>query len=436
MGVEEKVKKFLKVIEEKNPELGAFLFVDKKGALARARTLDKKTKKGKLFGLCFAVKANINVIGMPISCSSKTLKDYIGTFNADVVQNILDEDGIILGMANQDEFACGIGGSGGLQKTKNPHDTSRVAGGSSSGSAVAVAAGMCDVALGSDTGGSIRNPASHCGIIGIKPSYGRVSRYGLIDLSMSLDQIGVLGNDIETVSKVIQIISGHSANDPTTFDKKVPSYSLKELQNVTIGVNKEFEELCTNKEIHKMVMDAVEKLGSLKNLSKKMVDLKYTKLGVQTYYPLVYTEFYSGTRKFDGRKYGKVIEQSCGEEVLRRILGGQEISKAEHDGKYYRKALAVKGLIKQDFDKAFEKVDFIVSPVTPELPQKFSDKLSPQAEYAMDAFTIPANLAGICAGVIPIGKLNGIPVGLQIMAPAFSEDRLLSFMKMAQEVFE
>lgn len=434
---EEKVKYYLKQIKEHNDQLGAFLYVDEKGALSRAKQLDKKTKnRGKLFGWCFAVKAVINVQGMPISCSSRTLEQYKGTFNADVIERILAEDGIILGMANQDEFACGIGQNAGLRPVKNPHDLTRIPGGSSSGSAVAVAADMCDVALGSDTGGSIRNPASHCGIVGIKPSYGRVSRYGLIDLSMSLDQIGVLGKNVSDVAQVMEVISGYSESDPTTYPEKGEAYTaFLQPKKATLGINKEFEKLCTNQEIHQLVSAAVKKICYEKKYSSKEIDLKYTQLGVQTYYPIVYTEFYSGTRKFDGRKYGKKIEESCGEEVLRRILGGKEISQAEHEGKYYRKALAVKGLIKKDFDEAFEKVDFIVSPVTPELPNKLTEKISPEAAYATDAFTIPANLAGICAGVVPIGKIKGIPVGLQIMAPAFAEHKLFSMMKVVEEIF-
>ncbi|MBT4651426.1 Asp-tRNA(Asn)/Glu-tRNA(Gln) amidotransferase subunit GatA [Candidatus Woesearchaeota archaeon] len=427
MKVEEKVRDYFRVIKEKNKELNVFLYVDEKNGLKRAKELDlKKGQKGKLFGMCFAVKANINVIGMPISCSSKTLENYKGTYDADVIRKIKDDDGIILGIVNCDEFACGSGQNSGFGRVLNPVVLDRVAGGSSSGSAAAVAAGMCDVALGSDTGGSVRNPASHCGIVGVKPSYGRVSRYGLVDLSMSLDQIGVLGRDVEGVAKVMEVISGRSENDPSTFDRNVENYgSFSDLKKLKIGLSEEFKKLCVDKRIWNLILEKIKEKGFV----SKGVNLKYTKLGVQTYYPIVYTEFYSGTRKFDGRKYGKKIEENCGEEVLRRILGGAEISKAEHSGKYYRKALAVKGLIKKDFDDAFKKVDVIVSPVTPSLPPRWDEELSAKEIYALDAFTIPANLAGICAGVVPLGELDGVPVGMQVMCPAFQEKKLFDVMK-------
>ena len=427
MKVEEKVRDYFRVIKEKNKELNVFLYVDEKNGLKRAKELDlKKGQKGKLFGMCFAVKANINVIGMPISCSSKTLENYKGTYDADVIRKIKDDDGIILGIVNCDEFACGSGQNSGFGRVLNPVVLDRVAGGSSSGSAAAVAAGMCDVALGSDTGGSVRNPASHCGIVGVKPSYGRVSRYGLVDLSMSLDQIGVLGRDVEGVAKVMEVISGRSENDPSTFDRNVENYgSFSDLKKLKIGLSEEFKKLWVDKRIWNLILEKIKEKGFV----SKGVNLKYTKLGVQTYYPIVYTEFYSGTRKFDGRKYGKKIEENCGEEVLRRILGGAEISKAEHSGKYYRKALAVKGLIKKDFDDAFKKVDVIVSPVTPSLPPRWDEELSAKEIYALDAFTIPANLAGICAGVVPLGELDGVPVGMQVMCPAFQEKKLFDVMK-------
>jgi aspartyl-tRNA(Asn)/glutamyl-tRNA(Gln) amidotransferase subunit A len=314
---------------------------------------------------------------------------------------------------------------------KNPK-CDRVPGGSSSGSAAAVAANMCDIALGTDTGGSIRNPASHCGVVGIKPSYGRVSRYGLIDLSMSLDQIGVLCNDVYGTALMMEIISGHSTNDAVTYAKTVGTYAgLKQLKSLKIGMSKEFEKLCQDKRIYELIKRKAEALAKKTNSKIDTINLPNVELAIQAYYPIVYVELYSGTRKLDGRKYGKKIEESCSEEVLRRILGGREISKAEHGGKYYRKALAARELIAETINKAFEKVDFIILPTTPLLPNKLGEKLDPKAEYAFDAFTIPANLAGICAGVIPAGIIDGVPVGLQIFAKSFDEERLLSFMEEA-----
>ncbi|HLC19582.1 MAG TPA: Asp-tRNA(Asn)/Glu-tRNA(Gln) amidotransferase subunit GatA [Candidatus Nanoarchaeia archaeon] len=434
LSAEQNVKNCLQKIK-KEKELNAFLYVAEKEALLQAKNIDKKKKKGKLAGLTVAVKSNINVIGMPISCASKTLENYSGTFDADVIKKIKAEDGIIIGITNCDEFACGsFGSNSAFGPTKNPKALSVAPGGSSSGSAAAVAAGLCDLSLGSDTGGSIRNPASSCGIVGIKPSYGRVSRYGLIDLSMSLDQIGPFSQDVYGAALLMEVLAGHSDADPTTYEKDVPNYSkLNSIKNVKIGLSDEFKKLCTNKEIYALVEKTAQSIAKKLKTEIKKVSLKYTHLAVQTYYPIVYTEFFSATRRFDGRRYGKKIEDSAGEEVLRRILGGREISRAEHAGQYYRKALATKKLIAEDFNNAFKQVDIIITPTTPDLPKKLGQKLSPEEEYAMDAFTIPANLAGIAAGVIPIGTINNIPVGMQVMVPAFKEELLFDFLKIVEK---
>jgi aspartyl-tRNA(Asn)/glutamyl-tRNA(Gln) amidotransferase subunit A len=294
---------------------------------------------------------------------------------------------------------------------------------------------MCDISLGSDTGGSVRNPASHCGVVGIKPSYGRVSRYGLIDLSMSLDQIGPLCKDVYGTALMLEIIGGKSDYDAITYQKPVIKYTeFKKPSKITIGISRQFEKLCTDKRISKLIEDSVEKIKKKLGAAVKETDLKYIDLAIQTYYPIVYVEFFSGTRKFDGRRYGGVIEESCGEEVLRRILGGQEISKAEFAGKYYRKALEMRELIKRDFKRAFEQVDVIISPVCPSLPHKIGDDITPQEEYAYDAFTVPANLAGICAGVIKAGEIDNIPVGLQVMAESFREDVMFNVLKTWEDI--
>ncbi len=428
----------LQKIKKQNKELNAFLYVAEKEALAQAKEVDKKLKSkraGKLAGLAIAVKPAINVTGMPISCASKTLENYYGTYDADVIQRIKAEDGIIIGITNADEFCCGISGeTSAFGPTKNPVAPEVVPGGSSSGSAAAVAAGLCDLSLGTDTGGSIRNPASHCGIVGIKPSYGRVSRYGLVDLSMSLDQIGPFAPDVYGTALLMEVIAGHSDSDPTTHPYPVPKYThFQKLSKITIGLSNDFKKLCTNKELYAIIESAAKEIAKQLNAQIKNVSLKYTDLGVQTYYPIVYTEFFSATRRLDGRRYGKKIDEAAREEVRRRLLGGREISRAEHAGQYYRKALATKHLIKNDFDAAFREVDVILAPTTPDLPHKLGAKITPEQAYAMDAFTIPANLAGICAGVVPIGKLKGIPVGLQVIAPAFKEDVLLSFLRAVEE---
>ncbi len=432
----EHVNQQLVLIKKENPRINAFLYTAEKEALERARALDGKRKKGKvgkLFGLTVGVKANINVIGMPISCASKTLENYYGTYNADVIEKILAEDGIIIGITNMDEFACGISGeTSAFGPTINPTSPKHVPGGSSSGSAAAVAAGLCDVALGSDTGGSIRNPASHCGIVGIKPSYGRVSRYGLIDLSMSLDQIAPCAPDTDGCALLLEVISGYSDNDPMMYPLSVPLFTHFGKQPKTIALSPVFEELCKDKKIYKIVKEKVLDFAKKQKLILKEIDLKYVALAVESYYPIVYTEFFSGTRKYDGRRYGKRIEESCKEEVLRRIIGGRMISCAEYEGRYYRKALRVRRAIQEEFEKAFKEVDVIALPTTPELPHLLRKIPSPEASYAYDAFTIPANLAGICAGVVPAGKIDGVPVGVQLYAGNFKEDVLVTVMKVME----
>ncbi|MBW3013457.1 Asp-tRNA(Asn)/Glu-tRNA(Gln) amidotransferase subunit GatA [Candidatus Woesearchaeota archaeon] len=439
LTAEENIGQILDTIKKKNKKLNVFLYVNE-GAITDAKEIDKKIQQkkkiGRLAGLAIAVKANINVKGMPISCASKTLENYNGTYDAEVIEKIKNEDGIIIGIVNCDEFASGSGGEhSAFGATQNPAAPGRIPGGSSSGSAAAVAADMCDIALGSDTGGSVRNPASHCGIVGVKPSYGRVSRYGLIDLSMSLDQIGPLCKDVYGTALMLEIVSGKSDYDAITYQKPVIKYTeFKKPAKITIGVSKQFEKLCADKRISKLVEGCIEKIKKKLGATVKETDLKYIDLAIQTYYPIVYVEFFSGTRKFDGRRYGKIIEESCGEEVLRRILGGQEISKAEFAGKYYRKSLEMRELIKRDFKRAFEQVDVIISPVCPSLPHKIGEKITPEEEYAYDAFTVPANLAEICAGVIKAGEIDNIPVGLQVMAESFREDNVFNVMKIWEDI--
>lgn len=430
LSAEQNVLQFLKVIQEKDKEINAFLAVNENAA-EEAKKLDDKIRKGekvgKLAGLAIAIKSNINVIGLQTSCASKTLEDYKATYDADVIEKIKAEDGIIIGMVNMDEFASGISGeTSAFGKTLNPTDKERVPGGSSSGSAAAVAANMCDIALGSDTGGSIRNPASHCGVIGIKPSYGRVSRYGLIDLAMSFDQIGPLCKDLYGCALMMEVIAGKSEYDTTTYNKPVDDYANFSDQKLKIGIVKGAKELCKKKEIYDLVEKKIKQISD----DPIEIEIKHLKLAVQTYYPIVYTEFFSGTRKFDGRKYGKKIEENCGEEVLRRILGGREISLAEHHGKYYKKALQVQKMIIKEFEEAFKKVDVIILPVTPDIPHKIGEEIDVNTAYAMDAFTTPANLAGICAGTVNAGKIDNTPIGVQVLAKSFNEKTLFDSLHM------
>ncbi len=422
--ITEKVKRYLKEIKKNNKKgnkVNALLEINP-DLLKQAAELDKKkSQKGKLYGKIIAIKSNINVKGLICSCASKTLANYISPYNATVIEKIRQEDGLIIGMANCDEFACGSSGeTSAFGDTKNPNALERIPGGSSSGSAAAVAAGFCDLALGSDTGGSIRNPASHCGVVGVKPTYGLVSRYGLIDLAMSFDQIGPLARNIDDALLLLNVIRGKDEKDTTSFESK--EVKIEKLGKIKIGI----PEIKIDNKIEALVNKQVEGIARKNNWQIEKIKLPHINLGIQTYYPIVYTEFFSGTRKLDGRRFGKKIEDSCGEEVLRRILGGREITQAEYEGKYYRKALQARSLITKEFEKAFEKVDCIIMPTTPKLPHKLGENISVEDMYNYDSLTVLANLSQIPAMSLPAGKINGIPVGLQILYPRFEEGRMFS----------
>ena len=426
----EKLKAYLKAIEkdnQKGKKINAILQINP-NCEKEAKEIDEKIKKGKagkLAGKIIAVKSNINVKNLIANCASKVLENYTCAYDSTVISKIKKEDGLIIGMTNMDEFACGSSGeTSAFGACKNPFALDLIPGGSSSGSAAAVASGFCDMALGSDTGGSIRNPASHCGVIGVKPSYGLVSRYGLIDLSMSLDQIGVFSKNIDDAILLLNVIKGKDEKDATSYESK--EIKLQKINKLVIGVPKIN---VTDKQVTKLINKRVDEIIKANGWHKKDIELKHINLGVQTYYPICYVEFFSGTRKFDGRRYGKKIEESCGEEVLRRILGGSEISKAEFKGLYYRRALKAKNLIKKEFESAFKSVDCIIMPTVPRLPHKLGSKISVEEMYSYDTLTVLANLAEIPAISVPVGKINGIPVGLQILCPRFEEGKMMSTAK-------
>jgi len=454
--VEDHVHECLNRITNRNSELNIFLHVAREEALGRARTLDDKRQQdrsgktlGKLFGLCIGVKSNIAVRGLPLSCGSLTLKGYLAPYHADVVQRIEAEDGIIIGMLNMDEFACGSSGeSSAFGPTKNPTAPERIPGGSSAGSAAAVAAGFVDLAIGSDTGGSIRNPASHCGVVGIKPSYGRVSRYGLVDLAMSLDQIGPLAPDTDGAALLLEVISGPSHKDARSIT--IPSFEAStqklayDYNNakaltahrpiIRVGIAPDLQNLCSDLRIKDAIETAARRLAAHFGSSLELVRLPHVHLAIQTYYPLVYVEFFSGTRKFDGRKFGKNIDDIAGIEVRRRIMGGKEIAKAEHQGRYYRQALETRAIIAAEILAAFEHVDVILSPVTPMLPHRLGETITVEQMYAYDAYTIPANLAGCCAASIPLCRIDSVPVGLHLLCKPFDEQLLIATMHAWEEL--
>ena len=424
MNAEQKARTYLDKIKKENGRIKAFLHLNE-NIIEEAKQIDKKSIKGKLYGKIIGIKSNINVKGMIVNCASKVLENYKSGFDASVIEKIKAEDGLIIGMLNMDEFACGSSGeSSAYGACENPSVYGRIPGGSSSGSAASVSAGFCDLSLGSDTGGSIRNPASHCGVVGMKPSYGAVSRYGLIDLSMSLDQIGPIGKNVKDVKLLFDVIKGKDEKDTISRDF---TFSDKGKNKLKIGI-------LNIKGIDKRIQDIFKKnIEKIKKLGweTREVEIEHINLAVQTYYPLVYVEFFSATRRFDGRRYGYKIEEKCGKEVLRRILGGSEITKAEYKGAYYQKALQVKEIIKEEFERVFKDVDCILLPTIPSLPWKVGEgnKMKPEEIYSADALTIPANLAEICAISIPAGFVNDekdkIPIGMQIMCPQGQDDKML-----------
>ena len=431
---QQKLKGYLERIKRKNKKLNIFLELkNEKELLEEARIIDEKIKNnkaGKLAGKIIAVKANICVKNLNASCASKTLENFKAPYDATVIRKIKKEDGLIIGITNMDEFACGSSGeTSAFGACQNPAVLGKVPGGSSSGSAAAVAAGFCDMALGSDTGGSIRNPASHCGVVGIKPTYSSVSRYGLIDLSMSLDQIGPISKDIDSAKLLLEIIKGKDETDSISQEKKrIPKNKI-----ITIGIP-DLSNIKIDPKISKLIDDKVQELVNKYKWKLKKIKLNHIDLAVETYYPLVYVEFFSATRRFDGRRYGKKIEQVAGPEVIRRILGGSEITKAEYKGRYYYRALKIKRIIEGEFEKAFKNVDAIIMPTVPRLPHKIGEKISVEEMYGYDALTIPANLAGNCCVSIPAGKINGIPVGIQIMCDKFQDNLMLDIAKKIENV--
>jgi len=424
----ENVSRYLEQIKKDNTN--SFIEINEK-ALEDAKKVDRKEgKAGKLAGLAVAIKSNINVRGLHATCASKTLEDYVSGYDATVIERIKREGGVIIGMTNMDEFACGSSGEMScFGPTENPATRGRIPGGSSSGSAAAVAADLCDIALGSDTGGSIRNPASHCGVVGFKPTYGLVPRYGLIDLAMSLDQIGPFSHDVYKTALMLEVISGFNRKEGTTL--KIKNSCLKNLDpdisGYKIGVAEEFERL-TDPKITAKINKSIKKLEK-KGAEIVEVNLPNLDKGLSTYYLTVFVEFFSATRKFDGRRYGKKIEDVCGREVLRRILLGKYISQKEFTGRYYRKALQFRSLIKDEVLEALKNVDVIAGPTVPKLPHKLGEEITdPLVMYAYDVLTVPANLAGIPAGVVKAGEVDGVPVGLQVQGKPLAEQKILNVM--------
>ena len=432
----ENLQGFLERIKKENSHINAFLELKDAEAVELAGDIDSRIEKGekvgKLAGLVLGVKSNINVEDFHITAASKTLENYLGSYDATVIKKIKEEDGIIVGMTNMDEFAAGSSTETSyFGVTENPRAPGRIPGGSSGGSAAAVAADLCDLSIGSDTGGSIRNPASHCGVMGFKPTYGAVSRQGLLDLAMSFDQIGPFSQDAGGIALMLDVIAGYDPTECTTLNWKVPNFrgaveERKPLKGMKLGVVKQFLEVSDEK-----IVDIIEgSLDKMVEIGAELVELSFDQIDLclPTYYLINYVEFFSATRKYDGRKYGHRIEEVCGEEVLRRIHMGSYISQKEFSGKYYKKALQARSLIRKEMNKLLNGVDAIVGPTVPKLPHKIGTTLEPMEMYAYDVLTVIANLAGVPAASTPAGDVNGVPVGLQIQGKPLDDLKILEIM--------
>lgn len=439
----ENLETFIDKIEKENPSIRAFVELNFDQARKKAEEIDEKIrngqKVGKLAGMVVGIKSNINVEDFHITAASPTLENYLGSYDATVTRRIKAEDGIIIGMTNMDEFAAGSSTETSFfGPTDNPAAPGRIPGGSSGGSAAAIAARMCDLALGSDTGGSIRNPASHCGVMGFKPTYGAVSRQGLLDLAMSFDQIGPFAADASGMALMLEVIAGEDPRECTTIDWDVPEFTSSivdpenALKGMKLGVVKEFFEVSDG-----AIVNIIEdRINHMQDAGAEVVELNfdYLKLCLPTYYLINYVEFFSATRKYDGRKYGERIEEVCGEEVLRRIHMGSYISQKEFSGKYYKKALQARSLIRKEITGLLKDVDVLVGPTVPKLPHKLGTSLEPMEMYAYDILTVIANLAGIPAASTPAGDVNGIPVGMQFQAKPLDDEKIVKLMAAHEEL--
>lgn len=439
---EEVVKSYLERIEEREPEIGAFLTVLGDQALDQARKIDGKKSKGILAGIPLAIKDNMVIQGISSTCGSKILENYRASYTASAVEKLMKEDAVVIGKTNLDEFAMGSSTeNSAFQITRNPWDKKRVPGGSSGGSAAAVASGEAPAALGSDTGGSIRQPAAFCGLVGFKPTYGRVSRYGLIAFASSLDQIGPLTKTVEDSALLTQIIAGEDSQDSTSSPRPVPPYSQEmreNLESMRVGYLKEdmLEGIDPEvKDIYHKSLETFEELGGeLRELS-----FPIWKYGLYCYYIIAPCEASSNLARYDGVRYGfrhtqtpnlsKMYEttrtEGFGQEVKRRILLGTFALSAGYYEAYYVKAAQTRNLIRKEFEEAFRSVDFIVTPTTPDQPFLIGAKKDPISMYLSDWFTAPVSLAGIPALSLPVGfSQKKLPVGLQIIGNFFQESSL------------
>lgn len=437
------VEDLLSRFEKQNSTIGALISYDADRARQDAEQADTTQPLG---GIPIVLKDNINALGQPCTCGSRFLENgYTAPYDATVTRKLREAGAILVGRANMDEFAMGSATeNSALANTVNPHDPTRIPGGSSGGSAAVVASEMAFASLGSDTGGSIRQPAAHCGVVGMKPSYGRVSRYGLVAFASSLDQIGPLTHTVEDAATLLQVIAGHDPLDSTSLDEPVPDFSAslnKGVAGLKIGLPKQYFAEGLDPAIEKIVREAAAKLES-QGATLVDIDLPSTDAAVATYYILAPAEASSNLSRFDGIRYGnrsseskdiidtyfKSREAGFGPEVKRRILLGTYVLSSGYYDAYYTRAQKVRTLIQREFHDAFQKVDVILTPTSPTLPRKLHEADNdPLQDYLADVYTISANLAGLPAISVPGGKAQGengtqLPVGVQIMAPHLQDE--------------
>ena len=448
ISIQELTRSIFQRIEELEDKIKAFLSLDEEGAMEEAKRLDRKLlqgeKLGPLGGIPIAVKDIICLKDRRTTCGSRILEDFCPPYSATVAQRLKEADAIIVGKTNMDEFAMGSSTeNSAFQVTRNPWNLASIPGGSSGGSAAAVASGETVMALGSDTGGSIRQPASFCGVVGLKPTYGRVSRYGLVAFASSLDQIGPITKDVRDCAMLLEVLSGRDALDSTSLDYPVPSYLeylVPDLKDMRIGLPREYFVPGMSHEVRETIVQAT---GVLEKLGAKVeeVSLPHTEYAIATYYLIATAEASSNLARYDGVGYGlrtrgennlvemykKSRQEGFGEEVKRRIMLGTYILSEGYYEDYYGRAGRVRTLVRQDFEEVFQSHDAVVTPVSPTVAFKIGEKMDdPLKMYLSDIFTISANLAGIPGISIPCGySREGLPIGLQILAKAFDETTLL-----------
>ena len=435
-------------IDERETDINAYVTIDRDAALKAAKEVQEKIEKGELTGplagVPVAIKDNMCTEGMLTTCSSKILGNFIPTFSAEAVLNLKKAGAVIIGKTNMDEFAMGsTTETSAYGVTRNPWNTEHVPGGSSGGSAAAVAAQECFFALGSDTGGSIRQPASFCGVVGLKPTYGTVSRYGLVAYGSSLDQIGPLTKDVTDCATVMEIITSHDTKDSTSVKREDTDFTsalVEDVKGMKIGIPRDYFGEGLDPEVKTAVLAAAKALEERGAIVEEF-DLSLVEYAIPTYYTIAAAEASSNLERFDGIKYGyrteeyeglhnmykKTRSEGFGPEVKRRIMLGSFVLSSGYYDAYYLKALKVKAMIKKAFDEAFAKYDMILGPVAPTTAPKLGESLSdPLKMYLGDIYTISVNLAGLPGISIPCGKdSKGLPIGLQLIADSFNEKKLI-----------